>query len=1429
MIIVSEQIGYYYFFKEREKMKKNYKKLLSAFAAFSIAASSAVIPTAVSADSSINVDGSTASVSSDKDGKILVASYESDGRLKSIKSQDIAAGATETVTVNENDKVLLWDGTDNIEPLTDAATVNAAEPTPTADVSEPTPTADVSEPTSTPGTDEPKPIGETIKFDFGSGDNVADGYYSVTKDTHYNSNIVDGLQFGLLGTDENDYKLGTYIDGMELKQGQVIVLKEGQKESISSADDDYIGSAPQEEANYKVAGDYPVRFSMKAENNHYYKVKVNLTGLDQTKAANATVFSERRHAIITDEIIPAGESKSVEFIATLQNVAIKDRDAGKTITYADDMLNVVALGDNVAVSSIEVTEIEHQPTMWLYTDSTGCDYAALLPYFELQNYGGTGQYLTKYLPEGITISNQGDGGINAADSEHWNAAKDNITAGDYVYVQYGHNHKSDSTVAPGNLGYLKSIPKYYEHAHNVGAMTIYAGPIDRHNASQYNAETNIWSSTLNGFSKAAKYYTEILITAGKAKADEFVSKATEESADGINIADSTFAWADEVIAQGITADGVKDVAFVDLNQPTLDWLSEVCEYVKNIEGSDTYRSTASDYYFRGVKGGSIDGTHANDGGADNTSSFFFEGAKETIAQKDSSEIMAVEAAVLEPLVTGMRDASPYVVPEEIVKAGKAPAGWPDLYVPDNLAELPIVIKDVQFNEDGTVNNVTVYKQAAKLDMGAYGIVEITIYKADGEEKGKIYSTKQVDNSWADGTTSQIVEFTSDVKLEEGDTYSAIVRKAAETPDNSLIVDTEDPLDYSAVYVPTDIDQALLPDEDGNGTEDFVYYGAKYDGSSSLSSYNSWNLQGSAGKDVTLGQDGDRYYANVISDGKKDGNANQGSFYLARQFGNKTDDPAPTMGTTGKYMVEMDMQYISGNGAKVQLSNGFLSKSPFVEEAIDLFTINTDGKLMIGDKEAGGLNTNSWTTVKYVLDMDYGKASLSVAGGNPVEIDMPNYSTTDTVINPEKLTHFVISANKVAFGIRISNLTVAKLKSDTLPERTLTVKSSNDEFGTVSATTDKATMNTAVTVSAQPKHGYIFTGWQNAEGTTVSTNAEYTFRLREDTELTAIFDVQSGVDGITDYDITTDQPLIKAADGTSVTLTIENVVDKNENPVEITRSDVEWSCDTAGVSVEDGVVTIGSDFVIGKNTTADFDVKAVINNIEKTYTLTAYSYDFYENVKNGIVSAKWDGRIENVVDKNAIVFPGSSTSSTVTLRTPVDLNGTKTITYMTGVWAADQKKATCGQPRTIEIYDSNGNKVINDVIGYSWATLSVGGTAGDDSIDNATASVDNAIAYNTWTGPVTITIDKNSGTGTVSFGEMNADITINPDATNIASIKLVSAKSAPAERLLGITELSISSDESAPEQDNAEQAVLNSLTDDETEVSGTYVVNLEDLQ
>ena len=84
----------------------------------------------------------------------------------------------------------------------------------------------------------------------------------------------------------------------------------------------------------------------------------------------------------------------MEFTATVQSVLVKDRTAGGTITYDDDKLNVMVVGENAAISSIEVEKIEPAMTIWCYDDSTGCDYPMVLPYFPLQNYGGTAQYLS---------------------------------------------------------------------------------------------------------------------------------------------------------------------------------------------------------------------------------------------------------------------------------------------------------------------------------------------------------------------------------------------------------------------------------------------------------------------------------------------------------------------------------------------------------------------------------------------------------------------------------------------------------------------------------------------------------------------------------------------------------------------------------------------------------------------------------------------------------------------------------------------------------------------------------------------------------------------------------------------------------------------------------------------------------------------------
>lgn len=926
-----------------------------------------------------------------------------------------------------------------------------------------------------------KDVIETWTFDFGSGENVEEGSYSVKTDTHYNTNFVDDLQFGLLGTNEQDYKLASYVDGVDQQEGQVIVL------SVSE-DGEAIGAASQDVANYKVPGDYPIRFAMKAENNGYYRVTTTLTTLDDEKSAQANLFSERRHAIITEKTIAAGETETVTFTATVQNVAVKNRAAGTTDTYRDDMLNVVAVGDNLAVSEIKVEKVQPKTTIWMYDDSTGCDYAMLLPFFPYQNYGGTGQFMSKYLSEDIAIVNQGDGGINAADNVHWNCAKANIKEGDYIYVQYGHNHKDD-----GPLGYLKSLSKYYNHAVDKGANLILAGPIDRHNDGQYNSSTNTWSSTLGGFSKVAKYYAELIIVGGKDRADEFVTKATEAG----GLTEDVYAWADSVIEDGITDSGATNVAFIDLNQPTLNWLSEVCETIKGIRNVDYYEKNASDYYFRITKGGSVDGTHPNDGGADNTASFFFDEAKKTMQEAETDAISAVEAAVLENLVADGREAEPYVISEEIVLAGKAGReGWPELYVPDNLPELPTEIKKIEFDEDGNIVSATVEKRSAKLDMSAYGIIVITVYNPDGTEKGKLYAVDQVDNTVNGAQT--ITNFRGDVTLGEDDTYKAVVLKATD-PGTGIEVDEENPETYSAVFEPTEIETDLITDEDGNGTEDFDYYGAVYTGEtvSNLSDYNSWIVGGSSGKTTTLGIDGERHYANFIA-------TYGSSAYVMKKFGS-------SVGTTGRYMLEADLQYVSGSGMKVSFAGSIKASSPFASDEILLYTIGSNGSVTVNGTEAGALNTNSWATVRAILDMDAGTVSVSVAGGEPVTAEISNYAKYTSDITPSSLAGVAFNGSKANTGIRISNLTAAKLYDDKA-KTTLNLACSDGSENMGSFTiggeklSSKSVLNgTNVTFRAVPEDGYVFKEWK-LDGETFSTSPECTVRLYKDLSLSAVFAV-----------------------------------------------------------------------------------------------------------------------------------------------------------------------------------------------------------------------------------------------------------------------------------------------------------------------------------
>ncbi len=1220
--------------------------------------------------------------------------------------------------------------------------------------------------------------GDTVlnewKFEFGAeGTTPEEGFTLVTPDDNY---VGSAEGYGFLGIDEESYKLGDRLDGFGNQKGQVIQLEAGENGGIGSVGEDDFGNA----------GDtyYPVRFALDVEDEQYFRVRATVTTLDPTKDATASLYTERKHPIYTEELIPAGTEKTETF--TIRTTPIYYEKSEPKGTIADEMVNVAVLGENTALVSLEIQQVETAPVFWVLGDSTVTDGNCSLPFFPQQNFTGVGTGLTKYLPRNIAMVNEGEGGLNAADNAHFNMVKDRIKAGDYMYVEYGHNHKDD-----GAAGYLTHLDKYYDACKAVGANLIIVSPIER----------------INTFSNGAYQYTL-----------------------------RSFAETGEAYVQEKVAAGATDIAYVDLNKFSLDFYNKVT----TDNGGD---ANAIKYYFQTPKGGGTDITHPNDQGAENLAYEFIKAAQ---AVTDPAQ-----KAVLDGFLANITAEEPNLVSAEVMAGGIGGDAWPTYVVPsDN--QYPVVINDIQFNENGEASYAKVTVQDAVTPLSTYGIIVITVNNPDGTEKGKIYAVDQVDNSTGNGT-QEIVNFTTDVTLGENDTYTAQVVEAADTADGLVAV--EGGAIYSAVYTPTNIEKHLLLNENLDGAENFDYYGVTYDGATNqMTEKNEWAQIGSASISTYLNQTEDGMkYAEITSDGAKDGSAGQGSFYIAKPLAENIT------GADGKYVISADIQYISGGGMTFNLLTGWGNSTSKIVVGQELFTVSDSGKILADGQEAGSVSATGFTNVQCILDTVMGTASVAISGGDPVTFDIPEYQTTDINAEFKTYTHFMFGGSKVAFDNRVANLTVAKLKAEVLPEYTVTLDTSS-ENGTVSfgedmpdgstpagvtmeyidgnvvitsntamtaelieaaynedgtLNTAKTTdvifesagtqsipaaegstlllwnsldgmtpirinsaesgdsimlpINTAVTVEAAANPGYVFMGWYDGE-TLMSMDANYTFRLRGDITLTPNFAYEPSVSDVVDFTVSADNAFIKAEAGNTTTLSVSGAVDAAGTPVStVTNADVAWTSSDANITVSaDGVVTVGDGFTTDGASEKEVTITGTLNGVERTCVITFHNYAYYEVMTN----ANYNGLTMTIADNSAIVFPGASTTNTYTLTEPVAIGAGTKITY-SNAWSGAN---TCGQNRTLNFKDSSGNVIFS--MYYSWASLFVNGT-----------ELGGAVSENTWTD-VVIEIGDDGSTVTVTAGGNSATTTL--AGSDLASIDFVSASSVPGPeaRALGISSLII---------------------------------------
>lgn len=893
------------------------------------------------------------------------------------------------------------------------------------------------------------------KFDFGAADSVADGYIGVSADTEYSS----ATGYGLLGL-TNGFALDDREDGWRMTQGYDLQLENGKKATVATADDDWVATTTRTEKDQPYNS--PIRFSMKVTGNTYYTVTVKLRRADVAKAANVSLFTEKRHQHLLDYPIPE------EGMTYTTNVYVHNNWSKNTGEYNDTQLSVAAAGDNVAISAIEVEKKEQGKTFWILGDSTVCQQTAGIPYWPLDHCQGVGSAMPKYVSEEWALVNEAESGLSASSSKsHFNNMKNDIKEGDVVWFEFGHNDDK-VTNDPSTNGYLSTLAEFYNTITAAGADLIVASPIQRDTAGQYNDSAEAgskWKASLAQYGTAASAFVEEQIAAGKT-----------------------------------------NIAYIDLNTASLDFLNEVQTDIDAVRAAASLESLKANttrfyYYVSKYAGYTQDYTHPNDYGADNFAKISIDEAKAKItAAVDASatDSQKKQAAVFSKIFgNDTRNYEAVRVADEVVLAG-APANsfYPNQLAKVVLYEYPLLVNSVTFDsETNKPSKMKVKLVASELEY-KYGRGVIEIYNSEGTLKGTVKTTTESVDSVA-AETQEITFDTSDVSFDAaaGDTFRAYVNRLNETTFE------EENVRISTIYTQddmVDIKDYLLQGALGTeNKEDFSSYGLVE--GDTLVGVNNWKDPANQSTYFTYGKEDDLSFAHCATDGN-------GTFYPEKSF---------TAVNSGQLYCRFDVRYVTGT-FNLYFTDGTAMNSWPAGRILPV-AIKTDSgevKVFLDNKAVASINSGEWITYALTIDFDYGKYYLKV-NGETYEADFSPYNTSQTPLVPSKLSLLSFQNDKSTNEYDVTNIVLATLNTPELPNKTLAVSANNDDYGTVSiqngeeaveGKTLSTAMNTVVTAVAEAKRGYTFKQWVDADTNEVASYAlSYPMRLHDNTNLKAEFE------------------------------------------------------------------------------------------------------------------------------------------------------------------------------------------------------------------------------------------------------------------------------------------------------------------------------------
>lgn len=226
----------------------------------------------------------------------------------------------------------------------------------------------------------------------------------------------------------------------------------------------------------KCSGTAPIVCELEAPNGNY-DVTLDLGANDAPSSSLAE--AEVRHAFAPERATTAGEHQLVHLSV---NVRAEEHDGGQSAP--GNMLDLTIAGQAPRLRGLGIRPAPESITIFVAGDSTVCDWLGSNASAVSDDEMGWAQALAQFFVPGVAIANHADSGETAGGfyGKFFPAARDAMKAGDYLFIQFGHNdQKNPVDVA----AYQDNVMKYVADARQRQVTPVLFTPVARKSGTDF--------------------------------------------------------------------------------------------------------------------------------------------------------------------------------------------------------------------------------------------------------------------------------------------------------------------------------------------------------------------------------------------------------------------------------------------------------------------------------------------------------------------------------------------------------------------------------------------------------------------------------------------------------------------------------------------------------------------------------------------------------------------------------------------------------------------------------------------------------------------------------------------------------------------------------------------------------------------------------